>query len=93
MRAVQIIEQGKPLELREIPMPQPGEHEVRIRVEAAGMCHSDVHYRSGTASVARLTLMAFTAQGQLDLDSVIAERVPLDALASFRGHTRSVITP
>jgi len=49
-----------------------------------------------------VTLMAHTAQGLLDLDGVIADRVPLDAaqinarldtLAGFRGHTRSVIVP
>lgn len=52
MRAVQIMELGRPLELREVPLPQAGPGEVRVKVEAAGICHSDVHYRAGTASVA-----------------------------------------
>jgi propanol-preferring alcohol dehydrogenase len=52
MRAVQLVGIGQPLELREVPLPQPGPGEIRLRVRAAGMCHSDAHYRAGTASVA-----------------------------------------
>ena len=47
MRAMQIIEWGKPLELREYPDPEPKGEEVLLRVEAAGVCHSDVHIWDG----------------------------------------------
>ncbi len=33
---------GRPLDLQEIPVPEPGDDEVLIKVGAAGMCHSDV---------------------------------------------------
>lgn len=33
---------GRPLSLLEVPVPEPGDDEVLIRVRAAGMCHSDV---------------------------------------------------
>ena len=36
MRAMQIIEWGKPLEAREYPEPEPQSEEVLLRVEAAG---------------------------------------------------------
>jgi propanol-preferring alcohol dehydrogenase len=49
MRAVQLVEVGKPLELREITTPQPGPGEIRVRVLAARICHSDAHYRAGVA--------------------------------------------
>lgn len=52
MKAVQIVELGQALQLREVPLPEPANDEIRIRVEAAGICHSDVHYRAGTASIA-----------------------------------------
>ena len=52
MRAVQLIEIGKPLQLREVSMPQPGPADVLVRVKAAGICHSDAHYRAGTSPVA-----------------------------------------
>ena len=47
MRAMQIIEWGKPLEPREYPDPEPAGEEVLLRVEAAGVCHSDVHIWDG----------------------------------------------
>ena len=47
MRAMQIIEWGKPLEAREYPDPEPTGEEVLLHVEAAGVCHSDVHIWDG----------------------------------------------
>jgi D-arabinose 1-dehydrogenase-like Zn-dependent alcohol dehydrogenase len=47
MRAMQIIEWGKPLEARDYPDPEPKGEEVLLRVEAAGVCHSDVHIWDG----------------------------------------------
>ena len=47
MLAMQIIEWGKPLETREYPDPEPKGEEVLLRVEAAGVCHSDVHIWDG----------------------------------------------
>jgi len=47
MRAMQIIEWGKPLEARDYPTPEPKGDQVLVRVEAAGVCHSDVHIWDG----------------------------------------------
>jgi len=47
MRAIRLLEPGKPLTMREVDIPRPGPEEVLIRVGAAGICHSDAHYRSG----------------------------------------------
>ena len=41
MRAVQIAKPHAPHELVERPVPEPGRREVRIKVEACGICHSD----------------------------------------------------
>jgi len=54
MRAVQLITTGRPLEDREIALPAPGPGEVRVRVAAAGICHSDAHYRRGGPSLGPL---------------------------------------
>lgn len=48
MRALQLAEPAAPVRLAEVPEPSPGPGEVVVRVAAAGICHSDVHYRSGT---------------------------------------------
>jgi D-arabinose 1-dehydrogenase-like Zn-dependent alcohol dehydrogenase len=41
IRVVQVAQKGGPLELVEREMPQPGRGEVRIKVQACGVCHSD----------------------------------------------------
>jgi D-arabinose 1-dehydrogenase-like Zn-dependent alcohol dehydrogenase len=54
MKAVRLIQPGMPLELHDIPIPVPGPRDVLVRVKAAGICHSDAHYRAGISSVAAL---------------------------------------
>jgi propanol-preferring alcohol dehydrogenase len=56
MKAVRMVEAGKPLELQEIPIPHAGEKDVLVRVRAAGICHSDAHYRAGRSSMGRLPI-------------------------------------
>lgn len=51
MRAVQLVNIGQPLEMRQIKRPDIGASDLLIRVKAAGICHSDAHYRSGRSSV------------------------------------------
>ncbi|MET0791331.1 MAG: alcohol dehydrogenase [Polyangiaceae bacterium] len=41
MRAVQISKAGGPFEVVEREVPSPGPNQVRIKVEACGICHSD----------------------------------------------------
>jgi D-arabinose 1-dehydrogenase-like Zn-dependent alcohol dehydrogenase len=41
MRAVQVSRPGGPLELVERDLPEPGRGEVRVRIQACGVCHSD----------------------------------------------------
>ena len=48
MRVVQIREPNAPLELVERPMPEPGPREMRLKVEACGICHSDAFAATGT---------------------------------------------
>jgi len=54
MKAVQLVEIGRPLQRREVPLPVLGDRDVLVRIKAAGICHSDVHYRAGTSPVAPL---------------------------------------
>ncbi len=54
MRAVRLIETGKPLEDEDIPIPEIGPSDVLTRVMAAGICHSDAHYRAGISKIDNL---------------------------------------
>jgi propanol-preferring alcohol dehydrogenase len=56
MKAVRLIELGAPLELQEVPMSVIGEKDILVRVRAAGICHSDAHYRAGRSTMGRLPL-------------------------------------
>lgn len=56
MKAVRMVEPGKRLELQRIPIPSAGEEDVLVRVRAAGICHSDVHYRAGRSRMGSLPI-------------------------------------
>jgi len=47
MRCQQIIQFGEPLEEREYSAPEPQGSEVLIKVDACGVCHSDLHLWDG----------------------------------------------
>ncbi len=47
MRVVQVPRPKGPLEIVERPIPEPGPGEVRIRVQACGICHSDSLVKDG----------------------------------------------
>jgi D-arabinose 1-dehydrogenase-like Zn-dependent alcohol dehydrogenase len=47
MRAAQVSRPGGPLELVERPIPDPGVGQVRIKVSACGICHSDAMTKDG----------------------------------------------
>ena len=55
MRAVQVSRPGGPLELVERPIPEPGPGSVRIKVQACGICHSDVDDQGGPLARDHLT--------------------------------------
>ena len=48
MKAAVLIEAGKPLQIEQINIANPGPHEVLIRTAACGLCHSDLHFIEGT---------------------------------------------
>jgi D-arabinose 1-dehydrogenase-like Zn-dependent alcohol dehydrogenase len=48
MRAVQVTQPNGPFELVEREIPEPADGQVRIKVEACGICHSDSLTKEGT---------------------------------------------
>src|SRR5260370_1839645 len=56
MRAIRLTHPGRPLEMAEVPVPPVKGEDVVVRVKAAGICHSDAHYRAGRSSVHPLPL-------------------------------------
>jgi 6-hydroxycyclohex-1-ene-1-carbonyl-CoA dehydrogenase len=44
VKAIQLVAAGAPLEVRDVPMPKPGDDEVLIRVAGCGVCHTDIGF-------------------------------------------------
>ena len=57
VRALQIVTVGAPLAAVDLPDPEPGPGEVEVTIEAAGICRSDVHYRSGRRRIPGVPLV------------------------------------
>jgi propanol-preferring alcohol dehydrogenase len=47
MKAAFVTEFGKPLTIGELPMPVVGDDQVLVKLEACGVCHTDVHAVDG----------------------------------------------
>ena len=60
MKAIRLVTPGQSLVAQEIQEPSPGKSDVVIRVKAAGICHSDAHYRAGKSRVHPLPLRSAT---------------------------------
>jgi D-arabinose 1-dehydrogenase-like Zn-dependent alcohol dehydrogenase len=51
MKAVRLVQVGKPLEQADVALPEIGPADVLVRVAACGICHSDAHYRAGVSLI------------------------------------------
>jgi S-(hydroxymethyl)mycothiol dehydrogenase len=47
VRGVVAMGKGEPVSLQTINVPDPGPGEAVVRIEACGVCHTDLHYREG----------------------------------------------
>jgi len=54
MKAIQLLAVDRPLSERTLPNPETRAGEVVIEIRAAGICHSDAHYRAGFSSLGTL---------------------------------------
>lgn len=47
MRAAVVPGFGQPLVIEDRPVPEPGPGQVVVRMEASGLCHTDIHAANG----------------------------------------------
>ena len=47
MKAAVVHDFTKPLSLEDVPKPEPGPGEILVKVETAGLCHTDIHAAHG----------------------------------------------
>ena len=61
MRAM-VLERSRPaeenpLEVRDVPVPEPGSGEIRVRVRCCGVCHTDLHTVEGDLELPKLPVV------------------------------------
>jgi len=47
MKAAVVTDFARPLEIQDVPIPEPGAGEVLVRIETSGLCHTDIHAAHG----------------------------------------------
>ncbi|ODV42184.1 alcohol dehydrogenase [Cupriavidus sp. UYMMa02A] len=47
MKAAVVRAFGAPLTIDEVPVPQPGPGQIQVKIEASGVCHTDLHAADG----------------------------------------------
>jgi S-(hydroxymethyl)mycothiol dehydrogenase len=57
---------GAPVELVTVQVPDPGPGEALVRVQACGVCHTDLHYREGAINDEFPFLLGHEASGRVE---------------------------
>ena len=63
VRGVVAREKGAPVTLETILVPDPGPGEAKVKIQACGVCHTDLHYREGAINDAFPYLLGHEAAG------------------------------
>ncbi|MEU7765167.1 S-(hydroxymethyl)mycothiol dehydrogenase [Nocardia sp. NPDC049190] len=66
VRGVVARTKGAPVELVDVVVPDPGPHDVVVRVQACGVCHTDLHYREGAINDEFPFLLGHEAAGVVE---------------------------
>jgi propanol-preferring alcohol dehydrogenase len=96
MKAAVVPAFGAPLEIRDLPVPEPGPGQVVVRIEASGLCHTDIHAARGEWPVKpKLPLVpghegvgTVVAVGEGDSPVAVGDRVALPWLGHACGRCR-----
>ena len=97
MKAAVVHEFGAPLVVEEVSRPEPGAGQVLVRVEAAGLCHTDIHAARGDWPVkSKLPLIpghegvgVVEAVGATDVEGIaVGDRVAIPWLGWSCGQCR-----
>ncbi|MFF8844285.1 S-(hydroxymethyl)mycothiol dehydrogenase [Streptomyces sp. NPDC015127] len=66
VRGVVARAQGRPVSLETIVIPDPGPGEAVVKIQACGVCHTDLHYREGGIDDAFPFLLGHEAAGVVE---------------------------
>ncbi len=94
VRAVVALAKGAPVSVETILVPDPGPGEALVKVEACGVCHTDLHYREGGINDDFPFLLGHEAAGRVEaVGAGVSDLEPGDfVILNWRavcGHCRS----
>jgi propanol-preferring alcohol dehydrogenase len=100
MKAAVVPALGAPLEIRDVPIPTPGPGQVLVKIEASGLCHTDIHAARGDWPVKPKDLLIPGHEGVGHVASVgegvelvaVGDRVALPWLGLACGHCRYCVS-
>ena len=97
MKAAVLIEAGKPLQIEQVNISNPGPHEVLIRTAACGLCHSDLHFIEGTYPHPLPAIPGHEAAGIVEavgseVRTVKVGDAVVTCLSAFCGHCEYCVT-
>ena len=97
MQAAVLIEAGKPLQIEQINIANPGPHEVLIRTAACGLCHSDLHFIEGAYPHPLPAIPGHEAAGIVEavgseVRTVKVGDAVVTCLSAFCGHCEYCVT-
>jgi len=97
MRVAVLAAFGQPLELREVPIPEPRPGEALVKLEACGVCHSDRHVQAGDWPMALPRVLGHEGIGRVvalgagEHPIAVGDRVGMPALHGACGACRECI--
>ena len=100
MRAAVVPTLGAPLEIQERAIPAPGPRQVQVKIEASGICHTDIHAAHGDWPVQPTApfvpghegVGVVTAIGDQVTEHAVGDRVALPWLGTACGNCRYCIS-
>jgi S-(hydroxymethyl)glutathione dehydrogenase / alcohol dehydrogenase len=97
VKAAVLIEAGKPLQIEQVNIANPGPHEVLIRTAACGLCHSDLHFIEGTYPHPLPAIPGHEAAGIVEavgseVRTVKVGDAVVTCLSAFCGHCEFCVT-
>lgn len=97
MKAAVLYEINKPLVIEDVQLDPPKAHEVRVKIAAAGVCRSDLHFMKGEAAIAVPAVLGHEGSAIVEeIGEGVTAVVPGDhvilSFVPYCGHCRSCLT-
>jgi alcohol dehydrogenase, propanol-preferring len=100
MKAAVVTDFQAPLQIMDMPVPEPGPHDVLVRIESSGLCHTDIHAAHGDWPVrpkppfipGHEGVGTVEALGSGVTERSVGDRVAIAWLGYACGHCRSCIS-